>query len=80
MKVQLTAASLAKKEISLVLIKDPSYQYTWSEDTEGRLCDLAQICLDDKGEGTVTLQLGDAATAYLVVSTEDGLSTILTVN
>ena len=79
-KVTMAIPSLAGKELSLVLIKDPAYRYTWAEDPAARLCGISQICLDDKGEGTATLTPSAQGSAYLVITTEDGASTTLPVN
>ncbi len=71
-KVRLSLPDATEKEVSLVVLTDLSYRYSWAEHKEA-LCDLAQIRLDDKGEGTLTMQLNNENDPfYLIITTADG--------
>ena len=70
--VRLSLPDAAGKEVSLVILTDLSYRYSWAEHQEA-LCDLAQVRLDDKGEGTLTMQLNNENDPfYLIVTAADG--------
>ena len=80
-QVSLAIPSYAKKHCSLLLLTDTSYQYSWADAPAGVLCDLGQLTLDDKGNGSATLKAPEAiGTVYLVVTTESGAFTTVTIN
>ena len=78
--IRLSLPDAAEKEVSLVILTDLSYRYSWAENPEEGLCDVAQLALDDKGQGEASLYIKNATdTFYLVVTTADGTSYTLTI-
>lgn len=57
LKIKVTLPECAKKEVSLILITDPKYQYNWEEDPASRLIEIGQLRLDSNGEGSIELKL-----------------------
>lgn len=75
-KGTLSIPSMSGRICSLLLLPDLSYQFSWGEQPQERLCDLAEITLDEKGDGTFTLNTnGFDGSVYLVVTTDDGAFT-----
>ncbi len=71
--VNITLTECAGKEVSLVAILDPQYQYTWSENASACLSDIGQICLDKDGKGTHTLTLkAENEPVYIILTAESG--------
>ncbi|MBP3321855.1 MAG: hypothetical protein J6M12_05840 [Clostridia bacterium] len=70
--VKITLADQKNEQVSLVLLDDLSHKADWSENPE-HLIDLAQLTLNEQGEGTVTLQLKDEnAVCHLLLTTTKG--------
>lgn len=71
--VDITLSECAGKEVSLIVISDPQYQYTWSENAEVCLSDIGQVALDKDGKGTFELKLKNSSeTAYIILTAEVG--------
>jgi hypothetical protein len=78
-KVTVSLPQKGQTLCSLLLVTDLSYQYTFAQG-DGRLCDMKQIALDEKGEASATLQLnGVTETVYLIVTADDGTFATVTV-
>lgn len=71
--VNITLSECAGKEVSLLALSNPQYQYTWSENTETCLSDISQITLDKDGKGTLEIKLKNTGeTAYIILTAEVG--------
>ncbi|MBS6475641.1 MAG: hypothetical protein KH354_06635 [Clostridiales bacterium] len=71
--VNITLSECAGKEVSLLALSNPQYQYTWSENMETCLSDISQIALDKDGKGTLEIKLKSSSeTAYIILTAEVG--------
>ena len=73
LKIKVTLPECGGKEVSLILITDPEYQYNWEEDPSSRLIDMGQIKLDNNGEGSIELRLKSGSEkCYLCLTAPSG--------
>ena len=70
--VTVTLADAAEEEISLLLLTDPNYRYTWTENPDAYLLNLGQIKLDPSGNGSLIWPYDGRETAYLVLTASCG--------
>ena len=75
--IRVTLAECANEEVSLLVLSDLSYQYTWWENPDACLSDLGQLTLDAKGEGSIELKLKSSEQpVYLLLTTSAGVATL----
>jgi hypothetical protein len=68
-----TLPKCAGEAVSLLLLTDLRYQYSWAEAPDACLSDLGQLTLSSSGEGSLTLTPKTTdAPLYLILSTSCG--------
>ena len=78
--VSVTSKEDAQKEVSLIVLTDLSYQYSWMDHTEECLSDLGQLRLDDQGCGKLTLTIKKEGTPLFLVLTAPSGSYSIQIN
>ena len=70
--VKVTLREQSGKMLSLLLLTDPTKRFTWQEDTDKYLVNLAEITLDQNGNGIITLPLESGKRIYLILTSSSG--------
>ena len=66
-------AACAGQEVSLLALSDKQYQYTWWETPDICLSDIAQLTLDEQGQGGITLKLKAVSDpTYIILTAANG--------
>ena len=70
--VKVTLREQSGKMLSLLLLTDPTKRFTWQEDTDKYLVNLAEITLDQNGNGIITMPLESGKSIYLILTSSSG--------
>ena len=73
LQIRVSLPECAGENISLILITDPSYQYSWEDEPATKLIDMGQLSLDQSGAGNGVLKLkSENEKCYLCLTSSAG--------
>ncbi len=72
LSVTVTLPSSADKSLSLLVLTDPVKRFTWQEDADKYLINLAEIALDKDGVGRLTIPYDETKPVYLLLTSSEG--------